>query len=216
MAMVKVEYPDGKPATVGAFALYDFDEERILSRKFFSKLNLPTNTDAEILQSFDISDVDGAEKTTKILLKMREMTKKYFERLQNHAKKLGNISQKVAYSIVENGENEELRKKFRSAKFLSAGYLGLSNDVKKLYYEIQEKMYMCDAVIGSRYRKILAQRLKQARKEMKITQVELAEKIGMTQGGYTSYEQARREPPLATLIKLSKALNKSIDWLLSE
>ena len=149
--MVKVEYPDGTPATVGAFALYDFDEDRILSRKFFSKLNLPTDkTDKEILLSFDISDVDGAEKTTKILLKVREMTKKYFERLQNHAKKLGNISQKVAYSIVENGENEELRKKFRSAKFLSALYLGLSNDVKKLYYEIQEKMYMCDAVIGSR------------------------------------------------------------------
>ena len=213
--MVKVEYPDGIPATVRAFALGDFDEKRILSRKFFSKLNLPTNqTDKEILQSFDISNVDGAEKATKILLKMREMTKKYFERLQNHAKKLGNISQKVAYLIVENGENTELRNLFRSAKLLSETYLGLSNDVKNLYYEIQEKMYMCDVVIGSRYRKILAQRLKQARKEMKITQVELAEKIGMTQGGYTSYEQARGEPSLKTLVKLAQNLNKSVDWLL--
>lgn len=37
------------------YALYDFDERRILQRKFFSDLNLPPNmTDAEILRSFDV------------------------------------------------------------------------------------------------------------------------------------------------------------------
>lgn len=214
--MVKVTKLDGTPVKINAFAFGDYDDKAILSRKFFSDLNLPTDmTDAEILKSLNISTPELAEKATAILLKMRETVKKYSERLQNHARKLEDLGKKIAFRIVEDGENKKLRKTFKAANFLSKFYSRVStNDIKGLYYEIQEKLYMCDAVIGSRYRKILAQRLKQARKEMKITQVELAEKIGMTQGGYTSYEQARSEPPLATLVKLSKVLNKSTDWLL--
>ena len=47
-----------------------------------------------------------------------------------------------------------------------------------------------------------------------LTQKELATAIDMTQGGYVSYEIARREPPLTTLKRLSKTLGRTTDWLL--
>ena len=88
----------------------------------------------------------------------------------------------------------------------------LNNRLSDLKNQVKEKKF---AAIERKYpqRLVFAQRLKQARKEMKITQVELAERIGMTQSSYTNYEQARIEPSLTTLLKLSRTLHKSIDWL---
>ena len=59
-----------------------------------------------------------------------------------------------------------------------------------------------------------ATRLRIARKVAGLTQTLLAKKIGMTQSGYTNYENAIREPTLLTLKSLSQALDVSVDWLL--
>ena len=64
------------------------------------------------------------------------------------------------------------------------------------------------------YSRTFAVRLRQARKEARLTQAQLAAQIGMTQGGYTQYENAGREPSLSTLAKLSRILKRPTDWLL--
>ena len=63
-------------------------------------------------------------------------------------------------------------------------------------------------------REVFASRLKSARQVKNITQQELAQKIGMTQNSYSSYEIGRAEPPLTTLIRLARELNCTTDWLL--
>lgn len=63
-------------------------------------------------------------------------------------------------------------------------------------------------------RRVFGKRLKQARKAAGLTQAKLAEKIGMTQGGYTQYENVGREPSFTTLVALARVLNVSVDWLL--
>lgn len=57
-------------------------------------------------------------------------------------------------------------------------------------------------------------KLKTARKSKKITQRELAEKIGVSKWAITSYEQSRTYPSIETLIKICEVLDTSADYLL--
>lgn len=197
------------------FALHDFDERRILSRKFFSDLNLPSMTDKELLRSFDISSVDGAEKAIVKFVEMRESVKKYRERLTKHSRKLEDVGKKIAYSIVVNGENKKLRESFDRAKFLSAEYSALSkNYVAKLYHEIQDKMDGCDAVTGKFYRKRFSESLKLARQKSGITQKKLAQLIGVSVNSCIGYENGRREPSLSIIRRMMNVLKVSADKLI--
>jgi transcriptional regulator with XRE-family HTH domain len=56
-------------------------------------------------------------------------------------------------------------------------------------------------------------RLRNRRKELKLSQEYVAKKLGITRQGYGHYETGRNEPDARTLIELSKILNCSIDYL---
>jgi transcriptional regulator with XRE-family HTH domain len=56
-------------------------------------------------------------------------------------------------------------------------------------------------------------RLKSVRKSKKLTQKELAEKLGVSYSALCSYEQGLREPNIECLKKISKVLDASIDYL---
>jgi transcriptional regulator with XRE-family HTH domain len=57
-------------------------------------------------------------------------------------------------------------------------------------------------------------RLRELRKEMKLTQGEIAEKIGVALTTYAGYEQAARNPDWQTLVKLSEIFGVSLDYLI--
>jgi transcriptional regulator with XRE-family HTH domain len=61
---------------------------------------------------------------------------------------------------------------------------------------------------------LITQQLKTLRKKRGMTQVQLAEKIGLTQAAIASYESGRIRILDITLIDLAKALNVSTDELL--
>ena len=56
-------------------------------------------------------------------------------------------------------------------------------------------------------------RLKELRKEYNISQKELADKLFLSQNGYSSYENERTEPNISTLCKLADFYNVSLDYL---
>ena len=58
--------------------------------------------------------------------------------------------------------------------------------------------------------------IKKARKEKGLTQKELAEKVGVTQGNLSSWETDRWKPDLDALKKLCEVLNCSADYLLGQ
>lgn len=60
-----------------------------------------------------------------------------------------------------------------------------------------------------------SERLKQLRKEKKVTQSEIAKKIGVAKSTYSQYENGHREPNFETLLKLSLFFNVDVDFLLS-
>jgi len=55
--------------------------------------------------------------------------------------------------------------------------------------------------------------IKDARKKAKLTQKEVAQKIGVTSRAYQHYETGRREPRVVHAIRLAKTLGTSVEEL---
>ncbi|KEF40468.1 putative transcriptional regulator [Schinkia azotoformans MEV2011] len=61
---------------------------------------------------------------------------------------------------------------------------------------------------------MLAERIKKRRKEKKLTQEYMAEKLGITRQGYGHYETGRNEPDNQALLKIADILECSVNYLL--
>lgn len=61
-----------------------------------------------------------------------------------------------------------------------------------------------------------AKRLSELRNEFKLTQKELADKLGVSRGTIGMYEIGQRDPDTDTLLKLSELFNVSVDYLLGQ
>lgn len=57
-------------------------------------------------------------------------------------------------------------------------------------------------------------RLRRARIDANLTQQRMADLLGISLNGYQKYEQGETQPPLDTLVKLSRILNVTTDYLL--
>lgn len=62
----------------------------------------------------------------------------------------------------------------------------------------------------------LSERLRELRTKYKLTQKDVATKLGITESAYGYYEQGRNEPSLQTIIKLAQTYDVSISYLLGE
>jgi transcriptional regulator with XRE-family HTH domain len=60
---------------------------------------------------------------------------------------------------------------------------------------------------------MFAQRLKQLRADRKINQIELAQKMGVTQGTVGKWETGRRIPDTEMLVKLADFFDVTLDYL---
>ena len=61
---------------------------------------------------------------------------------------------------------------------------------------------------------MFSKRLKASRKEVGLTQVELAEILKVSKGTVGMWETGKREPKFDAMAHLSRVLNKSVDYLL--
>ena len=62
--------------------------------------------------------------------------------------------------------------------------------------------------------KIFQERLIEQRKLNKLTQRQIAEKLGIAQSSYIRYENGSAEPTLETLVKLADLFDVPVDYLL--
>lgn len=61
--------------------------------------------------------------------------------------------------------------------------------------------------------KIIAERLKQCRKESKYTQMQVSIYCDITEKAYQNYERQERMPKLDILLKIAEFYNVSLDYL---
>lgn len=57
-------------------------------------------------------------------------------------------------------------------------------------------------------------RIRDLREDADLNQIEVAEKLGMSQSGYSRYEAGERDIPTEVLIKLADLYDTSVDYLL--
>ena len=62
--------------------------------------------------------------------------------------------------------------------------------------------------------KVFAERLKSLRTENKLSQMELAKLVGVSQSGIKQWENAERIPNAEVVVKFAKFFNVSTDYLL--
>lgn len=58
-----------------------------------------------------------------------------------------------------------------------------------------------------------AERLKTLRKQVKLTQAQIAEKLNISQQAYSSWEHGTKKPTQENLVKIAQILNVSVDYL---
>lgn len=61
--------------------------------------------------------------------------------------------------------------------------------------------------------KIFGKRLREVRKSKKITQQELADRLGIKRNTYSDWENGKTEPTFEILVKLADLFDISLDWL---
>lgn len=60
----------------------------------------------------------------------------------------------------------------------------------------------------------ISNKLRNLRKEKRLSQADLAELLNTTQQHYSQYELGKHEPPLKHIVTLCRYYNISADWLL--
>ena len=58
-----------------------------------------------------------------------------------------------------------------------------------------------------------SERLKSLRKQAGLTQVDVAEELGISQPAYASWERGVKKPTQENLVKIAQILNVSVDYL---
>ena len=58
-----------------------------------------------------------------------------------------------------------------------------------------------------------SERLRNLRKQAHLTQVDIAEKLGISQPAYASWERGIKKPTQGNLVKIAQILNVSVDYL---
>lgn len=58
-----------------------------------------------------------------------------------------------------------------------------------------------------------SERLKKLRKDAGLTQVDVANKLGISQPAYASWERGVKKPTQDNLVKIAQVLNVSVDYL---
>ena len=222
------------PKTRNAFALKGFDSERILQRRFFKGLNLPETTDERILERLSMKDSDSFEETQAKMAAIGNLLSKvaeYQKHIKRHGDRLTRYARAVEHTITtdEKADIAALKLRYSRAGKLSVKYSGsftaygltstflggiAVDDVGGLCNKLAARYKELDAKIKAHYRKIFATRLKQARKEMGLTQTELSTQLGLSQRGVSNLENAIHEPSLSTLVKISEKSNRPVGWFL--
>lgn len=196
--------------TKDAFALRNFDEQRILSRPFFKKLNLPDLDDEENLETFDVTTLESSVSMEKRLEQLHELysTALNFNRLiLRHRERLKRL--------MKNFAQKKLESRYERAAGLWLKYNWFSEVTELFCLKFGRLFQHGEQAIQTQFRKEFATRLKEARRAAGLTQLELALKLkSVTANGYGSWEQGRTEPSIAMIIRLCHELHISADKLL--
>ena len=90
---------------------------------------------------------------------------------------------------------------------------------QQLYLNYITNGYICQEIFEKFFKNFkrntmeFSERLKKLRKQAQLTQVDVAEKLGISQPAYASWERGVKKPTQENLVKIAQVLNVSVDYL---
>ena len=217
--------------TKDAFAFRDFDGERILQRDFFlhqlgvvhceTEINgiVYKDTDADTLEIYyNVAGVshNGAKAMEQKLSELRKVTfavSIYKERLDRHLIKLGGYVSRYAVDFTKSNADVS-KKNYARADELTEKYTACRTAIEQLLTKCKEMINTGENDIRQQYRIEFATSLKRIRQEKKMSQRELAGRLGVAVPTLSQYENCIVEPTMKNLIRLANVLSVSTDELL--
>lgn len=205
--------------TKDAFALKSFQPAQILQRPYFREFNFDGSaTDDEIIARLSYSDGDSrqdAETKFDTLCRLIRRTSEYLKFVKRHVDRLERYRRAVADKIVEGAtaDVESLRAKYAREQKLASFYtIEFFFDADSLLEKMNQAFRALDDAIKLSYRRVFAERLKQARQAAGISQTEFGASLGLSQRAISTYEVGIREPTLATVARFAQKLHRPLDW----
>lgn len=207
--------------TKNAFALRDFDGERILQRNFFVQIckgavhetgtndkNMHKSTDANYLDFKDVRNMaqaDSAQMVEQIaeLQKIKVAVSDYTNRILRHEFKLG--------QFIRQCEGDD---KYRRANILRECYCEAIGLLGKLQKEINLVIREGEKKIQKAFCEETGKRIIEARNNLGLTRLDVANRLGLSQNALGQYERGEREISLWTLKRLSALLSQTPNRLL--
>lgn len=197
--------------TKNAFALRDFDKQRILQRPFFKTFRFGDKTDEEILKTLDAADedsVDDMENKLETVKAVHERLEAFMRLIDKHCKERCDKYNRIKMKML-GVDIFELQRRAPTLEYFTASLdcIELADKLAHRYFELEKK-------IQERYQRELAARIKEARLKLGMRQKELGDKVQVSPQGFSRYERCERDIPIHTVIRLAKVLGMSGDEIL--
>lgn len=201
------------PKSKNAFALRDFDAERILQRKFFSSkfgvsYNSDFDTDDENLDTyFNVAaSYKGTLEMRQQLAKtqrLKALTAAYTKRIFEHTLKLEKFMRQASDETIS-----------QRAASLQKEYLKIIDSLGNLQKKINLLIRDGEKAIAKTFCKELGERIRQARETLSLERKDVATTLGISLNTLAQYERGERELSPYTLARLSEILRRSANCLL--
>lgn len=205
------------PKTKDAFAMRDFDGKRILQRPYFRQFGFADESDEKILSSLTATDSDDV--TT--LERKNQWLNDIHKRLVSlHALIMRHANGRLTYY------RRAVQKKFapdslscqskigREQSLMTDYVLGFSMAVMDLMPPVETLWLDSEQRLQAAYRRRFGERLKAAREAAGLSRKELGDAINISPNGFGLYETGKRDVNTAALIRLTRKLKVSADWLI--
>ena len=203
--------------THDAFAFRDFDGKRILQRPYFRQFGFADESDEKILSSLTATDSDDV--TT--LERKNQWLNDIHKRLVSlHALIMRHANGRLTYY------RRAVQKKFapdslscqskigREQSLMTDYVLGFSMAVMDLMPPVETLWLDSEQRLQAAYRRRFGERLKAAREAAGLSRKELGDAINISPNGFGLYETGKRDVNTAALIRLTRKLKVSADWLI--
>lgn len=208
------------PKTKNAFALCDFDAERILHRKFFANQfgMYENDNDASTIDLYSVANVahegtSAMEEKHSDLRRLKIAAENYQSRLILHADKISKLETRYVKKFMDT-LSDAVKAKYDSASTLKKCYELATALVGKIISQISELEKENEKAIQRNYRKDFASNLKKIRLERGMTQRELAARLEIAIPTLSQYENEVIEPTIKNLVRLANILKTTTDALL--
>lgn len=149
------------------------------------------------------------------LLKFLTDNKNTRQKIQRHTTRLQWYVDTITDKIVaDEKETEQYLAKLRRAKILLDQYYELEYSFWDLYQALIKIYKDIDGRLERGYQRENGKRLRKARIKKKLSQEQVASRLGMSAVGYGAYERGDRDIPTFIIYRLVKILGISADELL--